>query len=534
MRALTKVILITAFIFIYLPSLTPAQSSGDLDTTFGIGGKVTTDIFGYLECAHSLVLQDDGKIIIAGYSQNFSSSYREITLVRYLSDGNIDISFGTNGIVITDVSNRGAEAKSIVIQSDDKVVVAGFSDSWSPSSNGDAFTVVRYDNNGTPDNTFGTNGVVRTEISDENDVAESVVIQPDGKLVVVGWTNYSDIVLVKYNSDGSLDNSFGSGGIVITDINSNTDQGKSVALQTDGKIIVTGYSILPFPYGFYRIFVARYNSNGDLDLSFGTNGIVITTIGDFIDDARGYDIYFQPDGKILVAGYYGDRGPNIDHFALLRYNSDGSLDNSFGVNGITVTAMDGYTYAESIDLDYNGDIFLGGTSDDNFALAKYDSDGNIDVSFGASGIVTTDFSGHLDFGHSLKILADNKIILAGESYTVYSDFALARYLNSDIISVGLIDFRCEVIGPLTFTLEQNYPNPFNPNTLIKYQIPELSFVTLKVYDVLGNEIAILINEEKPTGTYEVELNGIDLPSGVYFYQIQAGNFVETKKMVLMK
>ena len=92
----------------------------------------------------------------------------------------------------------------------------------------------------------------------------------------------------------------------------------------------------------------------------------------------------------------------------------------------------------------------------------------------------------------------------------------------------------EIISPQEFDIDQNYPNPFNPTTTIKYQIPELSFVTLKVYDVLGNEIATLVNEEKPVGSYEVEFNATGLPSGIYFYRLQAGSFVETKKMVLMK
>jgi hypothetical protein len=102
-----------------------------------------------------------------------------------------------------------------------------------------------------------------------------------------------------------------------------------------------------------------------------------------------------------------------------------------------------------------------------------------------------------------------------------------QYEYSDEIEV-------EVNGPLTFALGQNYPNPFNPNTLIKYQIPELSFVTVNIYDVLGKEIANLVNNEKPAGSYEVEFSATGLPSGIYFYKLQAGNFVETKKMVLMK
>ena len=94
--------------------------------------------------------------------------------------------------------------------------------------------------------------------------------------------------------------------------------------------------------------------------------------------------------------------------------------------------------------------------------------------------------------------------------------------------------EAEVSLPANFALEQNYPNPFNPSTAIKYSFPKISFVQIKVFDVLGNEIETLVNEEKPAGTYELNWNASNLPSGVYFYQLKAGSFFETKKMILMK
>jgi len=151
MRGLTKVILITVFIFIYLPNLTLAQNPGDLDTTFGVGGKVITDISS--GGAWSIAIQPDGKLILAGYSHPPPTTYREITLIRYLSNGDIDNNFGTNGVVIFDVSNRDADVFSVDLQTDGKIVAAGYSKS--SSSNNDDFTVVRFDSTGNPDSTFG-------------------------------------------------------------------------------------------------------------------------------------------------------------------------------------------------------------------------------------------------------------------------------------------------------------------------------------------------------------------------------------------
>ncbi|RKY93585.1 MAG: hypothetical protein DRQ01_04420, partial [Ignavibacteriae bacterium] len=118
------------------------------------------------------------------------------------------------------------------------------------------------------------------------------------------------------------------------------------------------------------------------------------------------------------------------------------------------------------------------------------------------------------------------------SYSYVADDGDGIYIIQNDLLVGINEETS--FSPGSFLLAQNYPNPFNPTTTIKFQIPELSFVTLKVYDVLGSEITTLVSEEKTMGRYEVEFNAITLPSGIYFYRLQAGDFVETKKMMLLK
>jgi hypothetical protein len=137
--------------------------------------------------------------------------------------------------------------------------------------------------------------------------------------------------------------------------------------------------------------------------------------------------------------------------------------------------------------------------------------------------------GAMGTGSALQLAASEFWSLSPGSHKMYID----DFVFTDLLPVSVeneVDFK----GPLSFSLEQNYPNPFNPTTTINYQIPELSFVTIKVFDVLGNEIEILVNEEKQTGTYELTWYAEQLPSGVYFYQLKTGSFIETKKMVLMK
>jgi len=608
------------FSILILVSFTPfisSQSPGELDLNFGNGGKVITDVTGSSDGAWDIAIQPDGKIILAGYSFPATSSYREITLIRYLPNGDIDIDFATNGIATFDVSDREADVFSVGLQNDGKIVAAG--ESRSSSTGKSDFTVVRLDNMGNPDNTFGTNGVVITDIQNYFDRGNSLVIQPDGKILVAGYTSgyqNADIAIIRLDSNGNLDNSFGVNGKVITDINSMSDVCKDVALQADGKIVVAGYS----SNGNFIITVVRYLSTGILDETFGNGGIVMTQIGN--EDAFGQAVTIQEDGKILVAGKSNSSGNY--HFTLIRYNTDGSLDNSFGNGGIRVTIIGIDSEANSIAIDQDGYIIAGGrtySGNHNFALARYNENGNLDTSFGINGIVITNFGGSSqEFGRSLALQSDGKILLASEIFINNDiDFAVARYYAElDPVPVELISFTASVnnrqvllkwetateldnygfdiersvidegwkkigfieghgnsnslksylftdnnpiggwkfkyrlkqidndgkfeysneveveIVPLELTLLQNYPNPFNPTTTINYQIPEFNYVTLKVYDVLGNRVASLVSEEKPAGSYEVEFDGSELTSGIYYYKIKANNFIETKKMMLLK
>ena len=504
--------------------------AGQLDTTFAQNGINTNAGVSF---AHSVAIQSDGKIVAAGNSYNSTNGttyYSDFTEVRYNSDGALDHTFGTNGVVITSVGDLSDYANSIAIQSDGKIIAAG--SSYNGSDND--FAVVRYNSNGSLDNTYGTNGIVITSVGDSSDYANSIAIQSDGKIIAAGYSyNGSDydFALVRYNSNGSLDNTFGTNGVVTTSVGDSSDYANSIAIQSDGKIIAAGNSFNGSDDDFA---VVRYNSNGALDNTFGTNGIVITSVGDSSDYAR--SIAIQSDSKIIAAGY-SYNGSDFD-LALVRYNSNGSLDNTFGTNGIVITSVgDSSDYANSIAIQSDGKIIAAGNSfngsDFDFALVRYNSNGALDNTFGTNGVVTTDFGASDNIATSIAIQSDEKIIIAGGSIYghTFSDFTIVRYLNN--ASTG-VDEKDNGEIPTAFALEQNYPNPFNPSTTISYSIPKQSYVILKIYDILGNEIATLVNEEKPTGTYELNWNALNLPSGVYFYQLKAGSFVESKKMILMK
>jgi len=403
-----------------------AQSPGDLDKTFGNGGKVNVGIGGYYDVAKSMALQQDGKIILVGYGKKSLASFKGLSMARYLQNGEIDYDFGNYGVIHRVTKELEGEAYSVAIQKDNKIVVTGYS--ISPSTNNEEITLIRFTENGNIDRLFGDKGFIVTEISEEKDVAESIAIQNDGKIIVVGTTDHKpspDIVLIRYNEDGSIDNSFGIGGIVITDINSALDIGKVVAIQKDGKIVVSGFTHVA---NKFYITLLRYDSNGDLDPTFGKSGIVITDI----NGRRGkMDMVIQSDGKIIVVS--PSEVENSHHFTVLRFNSNGSLDKSFGNKGVIKTIIGNYSEAESVALDANGNIVVAGTTElgnESFVVAMYDQNGILDTEFGLDGIVKQSFiKNSVDRAHSVVIDTDGNIIVAGETKDGYTTFGLIKLIG---------------------------------------------------------------------------------------------------------
>jgi len=335
------------------------------------------------------------------------SANGDFTLARYNTDGSLDTSFGAAGKVATDFGSTSDQAFALVLQPDGKLVAAG-------SANGD-FALARYNADGSLDPSFGTGGKVTTDFGTTGDTALALVLQPDGKLVAAGSTSNFDCVLARYNADGSLDTNFGTGGKVTT-----TGFGASaLILQPDGKLVAAGDLFTVATNDNFGL--ARYNSDGSLDSTFGAGGEVLT---DFGGEEFATALVLQPDGKFVVAGV-SSSGPD---FALARYNTDGSLDTSFGSGGKVITAGFGSAAALVLQPDGKlvaaGDGFLPLATNDDFGLVRYNPDGSLDTGFGAGGKVLTDFGGANDAATSLVLQPDGKIVAAGISG---GDFALARY-----------------------------------------------------------------------------------------------------------
>ncbi len=385
------------------------NAEGTLDNSFGDGGATIIDFGPNDARANALVIQQDGKIVATG-SYGFQSPGippYDFALARVNIDGSLDTSFGDGGKVITSIGTND-NANSIALQPDGKIVTAGKS--------GNNFALVRYDTFGNLDDNFGFGGVVITDFGG-GDEAKSVIVQPDGKIVAAGRVNGNDFALARYYENGILDDSFGSGGIIITDFGGAAGA-SSVILQPDGNIVAVGHT-----GGHFAL--ARYKAEGILDTSFGSGGLTITNVG---GAAWANSVKLQSDGNIVIAGRAGNE------LAVARYNINGTLDGSFGTGGISTTliAMYGNT-ASSLALQPDGKLVMAGMSGGylgDFTLARFSADGILDNTFHSDGIVTSSLNKSNEAANDLVIQPDGKIIVAGRSVIeqgVFLNDALVRY-----------------------------------------------------------------------------------------------------------
>jgi len=410
-------------------------ASGDLDTTFSGDGKVRTNIGGVLvnDRARGVAIQPDGKIVVVGdHFDKFEAGGKDdFAVVRYRSNGSPDTTFSGDGKLTTNFGGFDS-AMDVAIQSDGKIVVSG------QMCNLDLticdVAVARYTINGSLDPTFSGDGKVTTSFGvGDNGSLGGLTIQSDGKIIVAGLmlngSNY-DFAVYRFNTNGTLDTTFSGDGKVNTDFgNGRSDIAYDVALQSGGKIVVLGETCDSINCNFA---LARYNSNGTLDTTFSSDGKVTTNFG---GDSHGRSVAIQSNGKIAVAGY--NRISSSDsRFALARYNTNGSLDTTFSTDGKVLTnpnpGVNDWIYGLAIQS--NGKLLVAGlTGNDgsrDFILARYNTNGSLDNTFSSNGWLTTDFGGD-DWGYALDLQEDGRIIVAGVTNAGAggdSDFALARYL----------------------------------------------------------------------------------------------------------
>jgi uncharacterized delta-60 repeat protein len=240
-------------------------------------------------------LQPDGKIVVVGQVFTATNSRYDLVVVRYLTNGVLDASFGAGGLAIHDLGMDDS-GEAVALQPDGRIVVAAYGYNSSPSQN--LFAALRLLTNGTPDTTFDGDGWAEASFPG-SDLAHpsALALQPDGKIVIAGYTyasSVSQIALARFQTNGTLDGSFGLSGVVSTSLGTTNASADGVAIQADGRIVVAGSASFVFD-GW--LLAARYQTNGVVDLSFSTNGMA------FSAGAGATAVALQPDGKILMAAY---------------------------------------------------------------------------------------------------------------------------------------------------------------------------------------------------------------------------------------
>lgn len=457
--------------------------AGSLDKQFGKASDGTPDGIVSLslgsgdDSAKGMVVQADGKIIVAGTSTSTGGS-SNIVIERFNSDGTLDATFGADGnsdgtpdgVVNLDLGTSSDDAKAVAIQADGKIVVAGNSTPTGGSSN---VVLARLNANGTLDATFGADGnadgtpdgVVQVSFGNGDDAVDAIAIQLDGKIVVAGDTTSNsggsqNMMVARVNANGSLDATFGAGnadgtpdGVVSISLGDGNDEAKAVAIQADGKIVIAGNTVGSDDSS--NIAVARLNSDGSLDVTFGAgnadgtpDGVVAVSLSNGDDKAKA--VALQADGKILVGGVTvaADKSSNV---AVARLNSDGTADVNFGAGtadgtpdgSVSVSFGAGDDKLKGLLLQADGKILIAGSNtaadgSSNAVVARLNSNGALDSSFGEdssdgtpNGVVSISLGSGDDSAEALALQADGKILIAGDHVASdgSSNIFVARLIN---------------------------------------------------------------------------------------------------------
>ena len=408
---------------VLVPASPVSATAGDPDTSFGGDGIVTTDFGKGMETAVGIAIQADDKSVVVGVVGSDRPNAR-FGVARYDLAGALDATFGGgDGRVVTDFTPGYDEAVGVAIQDDGKIVVAGVA--------GKRIGVARYTTTGGLDPTFGGDGKVTTDLTNDGDYAYSVGIQEtDDKIVVGGYAGGAGgrFAVARYETDGTLDPAFGGGdGWVATNLTSRYDYVDDLAIQADGKIVAAGGADY---YRDGRIALARYNPNGTLDTGFSGDGKIKANLGPGFDAV--FAVTVQPvDQHIVAAGQAGKR------FTVLRYDTAGVPDTTFSGDGVAITDFtSGLDYADEVLIQADDKIVAAGATNfygrnARFALARYESSGVLDQSFGGDGKITTDISRRRDGAYGLGIQSDGNLVAAGYARSpVDARFALVRYLGA--------------------------------------------------------------------------------------------------------
>jgi uncharacterized delta-60 repeat protein len=491
------------------------SATGALDPAFDSDGVRFDDFGRAWSEAGDVAIQPDGRIVLAGMVSRAASD--NFAAVRFLPDGTPDSSFAGNGRLEVSAGDLNGQARALLIQADDRIVLGGHGARPGDASYG--FALLRLQIDGSADPGFGDNGIVITPKYISGTVTD-LLQQPDGKLIAAGL--YFDLysahtALARYHTDGRIDSTFGPDGTGIWSSFAQFNEdplGPAVAFQPDGRIVLACEYGGSLPYR--DVLLRRLTADGIVDSSFGTNGYVITDLGPGRDTARG--IAIRPDGRIVVAGW--TEMYNVTKAFVLRYLPNGSVDTSFGDDGLVLIDLLGPFQpgaAMALRIQSDGRIVVAGfgTPEEHadFAAVRLDPQGVLDTSYGVSGKRLLDFPGAgEDKALALALDADGNAILAGHSQY---NFAVARVL-AEVSPTGVPD---AARGPAGLHVSAPRPNPTALGAVIDVEMDAAVRISAAVFDVTGRAVRVLAS-----GRHTLAWDGRDdadrpVATGVYFLRV---------------
>ncbi len=440
----------------------------------------------------------DGKILVSGEVNN------RIKALRYTPSGQLDSSFGINGMFDAGFSSVCA---GIAVQPDGKAILVG-STAYATGPTGADFLTIRLKNNGQPDSSYGINGIATVDFAADEDHAYAIALQADGKILITGDATDS-VAMARLLPVGSLDSSFGVNGKVTTFTGRFSGRSKAVRIAPDGRIVLGGYAYLD-RVGLSFIAI-RYLTNGTVDTTFNHTGLVMCNAGNTYNYGKAMQVL--PDGKVVLAGT-GTFSVGGSNFVLARYNTDGSFDTTFGQGGIVTLDYDGDEEdALALALLPNGKLAIAGYatigSEIDMETVRLNSDGSIDSAFGLNGKITTDVHGEIDIARAIAVQPDGKIVLAGHSSTgSFNDLCIVRYISFRDVSLPQTIYDASQLSI--------FPNPTSGSLSINNKTGML-VTAVEAADAAGRSCAI----EADAAFRGLQLKAVN--AGIYLLRITLQN-----------
>lgn len=508
-----------------LPVLTVAQNAGQFDLSFNATGYYSNN-FGFHDNLTHILVQPDQKSVSTGTA--LTAAYAGVLKVMRLNaDGSPDNGFADAGVFT--YATPDAETYGVISQltEEGKILVGGIS--INTTTYYADILLLRLNPDGTPDATFGTNGVSLTSITPQDDFLQGMAIQPDGRIVVsgtvsetVGFDLFNAPCILRFTADGQPDPSFGTGGIVKFPAVAADNELTSCLVQPDGKILASGHYQAVFTGATdFDILLVRVDGNGAPDPLFGTGGMVVTPVFDGIDDAFGMDL--DPSGNIYLGGFTTMPVSLELDMILMKFDGNGVPVSSFGTDGVVFFNNGVYDVANDLKLQADHKIVLCGASGGglfeprSLALWRYLPDGTPDPEFGTNGFSATEvIPGNMHEFNSLALQQDNRIVAAGKyQANPDNDIVVARYMPGVVLRIA--DSQA---CPFTIT-----PNPSNGPVKIATGTAGGPSV-LTIYDIHGRTVF----RQEFTGS-SVSI-APQLVPGIYICEVRTPSRVLTGKLTV--